>query len=39
HTSEVTEQFYAISTERRLTHPAVMAISSAARQELFLHEE
>lgn len=34
-TSEVTEQFYAISVERRLTHPAVLAISSAARQKLF----
>ncbi len=35
HTDEVTEQFYAISVERRLTHPAVIAISSAARRELF----
>jgi len=35
HTSAVTEQFYAISVERRLTHPAVVAISSAARQKLF----
>ena len=34
-TAEVTEQFYAISVERRLTHPAVIAISSAARQKLF----
>lgn len=34
-TSAVTEQFYAISVERRLTHPAVLAISSAARQKLF----
>lgn len=34
-TGEVTEQFYAISVERRLTHPAVIAISSAARQKLF----
>lgn len=31
----VTEQFYAISVERRLSHPAVVAISAAARQELF----
>jgi LysR family transcriptional activator of nhaA len=31
----VTEQFYAISVERKLTHPAVVAISRAARQELF----
>jgi LysR family transcriptional regulator, transcriptional activator of nhaA len=34
-TGAVTEQFYAISVERRLTHPAVVAISSAARQKLF----
>lgn len=34
-TDQVTEQFYAISTERRLTHPAVLAISQAARQEMF----
>lgn len=34
-TEAVTEQFYAISVERRLTHPAVVAISTAARQELF----
>jgi LysR family transcriptional regulator, transcriptional activator of nhaA len=30
--SAVTEQFYAISTERRLSHPAVVAISAAARK-------
>lgn len=30
----VTEQFYAISVERQLTHPAVVAISSAARESL-----
>lgn len=30
--SEVIEQFYAISVERRLSHPAVVAISSAARK-------
>lgn len=35
-TSEVTEGYYAISVERRLSHPAVVAISEAARQELFL---
>ena len=34
-TEAVTEAFYAISVERRLTHPAVVAISSAARQDLF----
>ncbi len=34
-TEAVTEAFYAISVERRLTHPAVVAITSAARKELF----
>ena len=34
-TDAVTEAFYAISVERRLTHPAVVAITSAARKELF----
>jgi LysR family transcriptional activator of nhaA len=32
---DVRERFYAISAERRLKHPAVVAISSAARTELF----
>lgn len=32
---ELSENFYAISVERRLRHPGVMAISSAARSELF----
>lgn len=31
----VTDRYYAISVERRLTHPAVVAISSAARAGLF----
>jgi LysR family transcriptional activator of nhaA len=31
----VREQFYAISVERKLKHPAVVAISAAARHELF----
>ena len=35
-TEEVIEQYYAISVERKLTHPAVVAISRAARQELFI---
>ena len=34
-TDEVTEQFYAISLERRLTHPAVVAINDTAHRELF----
>jgi LysR family transcriptional activator of nhaA len=29
------EQFYAVSVERKLKHPAVVAISEAARRELF----
>jgi LysR family transcriptional activator of nhaA len=33
---EVRERFYAISVERRLRHPAVVAVSEAARQELFV---
>jgi LysR family transcriptional activator of nhaA len=32
---EVHERFYAISAERRLKHPAVVAISSAARERVF----
>ena len=31
----VTEQLYAITTERRLTHPAIVAISKAAREDIF----
>jgi len=31
---EVTESFYAISVERRLTHPGVLAISRSARSAL-----
>jgi len=33
---EVLERFYAISVERRLRHPAVIAISDAARDKLFV---
>lgn len=32
---EIRDRFYAISVERRLKNPAVVAISNAARQELF----
>jgi len=35
-TDEVRTQFYAISAERKLQHPAVIAIRNAARQELFI---
>ena len=34
-TDKVRHHFYAISAERKLQHPAVVAISNAARQELF----
>ncbi|MBC7673021.1 MAG: transcriptional activator NhaR [Polaromonas sp.] len=32
---EIRERFYAISAERRIRHPAVLAISQSARSELF----
>ena len=32
---EVRERFYAISVERRLKHPAIIAITESARSELF----
>ncbi len=32
---QITERFYAISAERRVTHPAVLAIANAARAKLF----
>ncbi len=35
HADGVRERFYAISVERRLNNPAVVAISESARQELF----
>lgn len=34
-TTEVRERFYAISVERRIKHPAVIAISEAAKERLF----
>jgi LysR family transcriptional regulator, transcriptional activator of nhaA len=34
-TSAVRQQFYAISVERRIKHPAVIAISKGARDEIF----
>ncbi len=34
HTQEIRERFFAISVERRLTHPAVVAVSDAARRSL-----
>lgn len=37
HTDEMVDDFYAISVERRITHPAVAAITQAARGALFGH--
>lgn len=34
-TAQIRERYYAISIERRLQHPAVVAINDAARHELF----
>lgn len=34
-TAEITEEFFAISIERRITHPCVVAITEAARDRLF----
>ena len=34
-TEEISESYYAISAERRIKHPAVSAITEAARNELF----
>jgi LysR family transcriptional activator of nhaA len=34
-TDDVRERFYAISTERRVRHPAVVAVTENARSELF----
>ena len=33
--SELVEEFFAVSVERRITHPCVAAITSAARSQLF----
>ncbi|MDH5424617.1 MAG: transcriptional activator NhaR [Gammaproteobacteria bacterium] len=38
-TDEVQEQFYAISVERKISHPAVVAITETAREWLFRDEE
>jgi LysR family transcriptional activator of nhaA len=35
HTAELVEEFYAISVERRISHPCVLAITDAARGQLF----
>lgn len=35
-TNEIKDHYYAISVERKLSHPAVIAISRSAKQELFI---
>jgi LysR family transcriptional activator of nhaA len=35
HTDDVRERFFVITAERRLEHPAVVAISEEARQKMF----
>jgi LysR family transcriptional activator of nhaA len=35
HVPSLRQRFYAISVDRRLQHPAVMAIIAAARREVF----
>ena len=34
-TAELVEEFYAVSVERRISHPCVLAITDAAREQLF----
>lgn len=38
-TDAITEQFFAISPERRIKHPSVVRIIEAARSELFMHRQ
>ena len=35
HTEAVTESFYAITVERKIRHPGIVAITEGARRELF----
>lgn len=35
HTEAVTESFYAITVERKIKHPGIVAITEGARRELF----
>ena len=37
-TTEVKEQFYAISVERKITHPVISQLMDAARERLFVEE-
>lgn len=38
-TDEVVDRFFAISVQRRLTHPAVTAVSDAGRRDLFANRQ
>jgi LysR family transcriptional activator of nhaA len=38
-TQEIVEEFFAISVERRVTHPCVVAIAEAARDRLFATDD
>lgn len=38
-TNEVTEQFYAISTARYVSHPVISAVIEVAHKSLFIHNE
>jgi len=35
----VRQQFYAISVERKIRHPAVAAVCEAARKDLFVYKK
>ena len=36
---DVKEQLYALTTERQLQHPAIIALNKAAREDLFGHDD
>lgn len=38
-TQKIVEEFFAISVERRVTHPCVVAIAEAARNRLFATDD
>ena len=38
-TDDVVERFYAISVQRRRTHPGVVAVTESARRELFAESD
>ena len=38
-TEEIMEYFYAVSVERRITHPCVAAITESARRQFLTHQK